>query len=90
MILLIACDQHFAGKFALNSGAKHVVCVKNSQGDLIKKANNAFIEAFYDNLVKGKTVCDSFNDAVRDIGIAMLNELQQTQVKDLYKLYTAE
>lgn len=72
---MTACDQHFAGKFVLNSGAKHVICVKKSQGDLIEKANNAFIETFYDNLVKGKSVCDSFNDAVRDIEITMLKEL---------------
>ena len=67
LVLLTTCNDKFNGKFVLNCGAKHVVCINRNPKKEFTKMIQDFIENLYDNLANKKTVCDAFDTALKSI-----------------------
>ncbi|CAI2368691.1 unnamed protein product [Moneuplotes crassus] len=67
VVFVSSCHSQFAGEVFLNSGAKHVVCIR--QGDKISdKTSLRFSKVFYETLfVKNYNVCTSFQIAKDEI-----------------------
>jgi hypothetical protein len=62
-VFVASCHSEFAGKIFLNAGAKHVICVKQSES-IADLAVITFSKIFYQAVFsQNMTICDSFKMA---------------------------
>ncbi|CAI2377825.1 unnamed protein product [Moneuplotes crassus] len=67
VVFVSSCHSEFAGEVFLNAGAKHVICIKQSE-EIADKASLCFSRVFYETLfVKNYTVCASFHFAKEEV-----------------------
>ncbi|CAI2359291.1 unnamed protein product [Moneuplotes crassus] len=67
VVFVSSCHSEFAGKVFLNAGAKHVICIKQSE-EVDDGAALRFSKVFYETLfVKNYTVCASFHIAKEEV-----------------------
>jgi len=66
VVFVSSCHSEFAGKVFLNAGAKHVICIKQSE-QIADSASLKFSSVFYENLFKGISVCKSYLTAKQEV-----------------------
>jgi hypothetical protein len=67
LVFVSSCYSQFAGQIFLNTGARHVVCIKSGY-TISDKASLRFSKVFYETLfVKGYNVCSAFEIAKQEV-----------------------
>ena len=64
LVFLAACHSELIGHVFIQSGVKHVVCIRK-ENEVLDDAACAFTKFFYNGLMNSKTVCDAFVEAKR-------------------------
>ena len=62
LVFLAACHSERIGEVFVNSGVKHVICIKQQQ-EVLDEAALTFTKFFYKALMNRTTVCDAFIQA---------------------------
>ncbi|CAI2370088.1 unnamed protein product [Moneuplotes crassus] len=85
VVFVSSCHSEFAGKVFLNAGAKHVICIKQSE-KIADAASLKFSSVFYENLFgKGMSVCDAYVTSKNEVA----NEINPTEAEK-FLLFTQE
>lgn len=85
VVFVSSCHSEFAGKIFLNAGAKHVICIRQSE-KISDAASLRFSNVFYETLFGKKIeVCDAFRTAKKDVEIS-INSTEANK----FVLYTQE
>lgn len=85
VVFVSSCHSEFAGKVFLNAGAKHVICIRQSE-KISDAASLKFSSVFYENLFgKGMSVCDAYITSKQEVS----NELNNTEAEK-FLLFTQE
>ena len=91
MLLLTACDTKFDGRFVLNCGARHVICINTSQNKELGKVIGKFIEKLYENLVNKHSVCEAYRLARNSVEMLVYKfDLSKEEERGLFRMYTQE
>lgn len=62
-VVVATCHSEFVGRIFLEAGAKHVICVKNSE-EVKDQAAITFTETFYDSVFTSSLdICSAFENA---------------------------
>ena len=68
VVFVSSCHSQFAGQVFLESGAKHVICIKQDE-KILDKASLLFSKVFYETLFTKKySVCDAYKTARKEVG----------------------
>ena len=73
VVFVSSCHSQFAGQVFLESGAKHVICIKQDE-KILDKASLLFSKVFYETLFTKKySVCDAYKTARKEVSETFCN-----------------
>ena len=77
LVFVSTCHSEDFGKLFIEYGAKHVIYI-DKRTEINDKASVIFTEYFYDNLIKGFTIKDSYDNAIKKM--KMKTNLEMTKI----------